>query len=120
MGGVYFSNERERKSLRERAKEIIDVTSEGGISTVSEVFLDGALGAVVPGATSVIFSYRQKRLEDNLLRLISELQNRVSIIEENFLRMSPENQKLIKDFFAGLICDYVIDEQEEEKIRYIV
>jgi hypothetical protein len=118
-GGVCLSNERERKSLIERAKEIMDVTAEGGISTVSEVFLEGALGAVVPGATSVIFSYKQKRLEDNLLRLISELQNRISIIEENFLRMSPENRTIIKDFFAGLICDYVIDEQEEEKIRYI-
>ena len=108
-----------KKSFREKAKEIIDVSTEGGISTVSEIFLEGALGAAIPGATNVIFSYKQKRMEQNLLRLIAELQKRVSIIERQYNNLGEDDQKLIKDFFSGLICDYVIDEQEEEKIKYI-
>jgi hypothetical protein len=60
-----------KKSFNQKAKEIIDIGGEGGVSTVSEIFLEGALGATVPCATSVIFSYKQKRMEQNLLRLIS-------------------------------------------------
>lgn len=109
----------EGKSLKERAKEIIDTGAEGGISTLSGIFLEGAVGAVVPGAASVIFSYKQKRMEKNFLRFMQELQDRVVIIEEQFNSLSHSNQQLVKEHFAGLLCDYVIDEQEEEKISYI-
>lgn len=108
-----------KKTFREKAKEIIDVGTEEGVSAISEIFLEGALGAVIPGVTNVIFSYKQKRMEQNLLRLITELQKRVSIIEKHYSNLGEADQKLIKEFFSGLICDYVIDEQEEEKIKYI-
>ncbi|UYZ01177.1 hypothetical protein OJ967_12150 [Peribacillus frigoritolerans] len=111
--------ENEKKSFKEKAKEIIDVSTEGSASTISEIFLEGALGAVVPGATSVVFSYKQKRMEKNLLRFITELQERVSLIEEQFGKLGYDDQQLVRDIFAGLVCDYVIDEQEEEKIKYI-
>ncbi|WP_100334131.1 hypothetical protein [Bacillus alkalisoli] len=114
-----MKSERQRKSFIEKAKEIIEVGAEGGVSTISEVFLEGVIGAAVPGATNVILNYKQKRMEENLLIFITELQERVSVIEENYLAMTSENRLLIEEFFAGLICDYVIDEQEAEKIRYI-
>lgn len=108
-----------KRSFKQRAQEIIDVGGEGTTSTLSELFLEGVLGATVPGATSVIFSYKQKRMEQNFLRLLFELQQRVNDIESNYSRLDITNQQLVKDFFVGLVCDYVIDEQEEEKIRYI-
>jgi hypothetical protein len=117
MGG--FNVKKTERSFKEKAKEIIDVGTEGGVSTLSEIFLEGAVGAVIPGSTSVIFNYKQKRMEKNLLRYIQELQNRVDEIETNYRSMNPENKQLIKEYFAGLLCDYVIDEQEEEKIKYI-
>ncbi|PWW26631.1 hypothetical protein DFO73_110205 [Cytobacillus oceanisediminis] len=108
-----------RKSFKDKAKEIIGVSGEGGISTISEVFLEGALGAVIPGASSIIFSYKQKRMEENLLLFIGELQGKVDILEHQYKKMSEDNKVMLKEFFAGLICDYVIDEQEKEKIKYI-
>lgn len=114
-----MNNSVEKKSFKQKVKEIINVGGEGGTSALSEIFLEGALGAAVPGATTIIFSYKQKRMEQNLLRLISELQAKVKEIESNFNKLDMADQELVREFFAGLVCDYVIDEQEEEKIRYI-
>jgi hypothetical protein len=43
----------------------------------------------------------------------------MDVIEEQFSRLSEENRMQIREYFAGLLCDYVLDEQEEEKIKYI-
>jgi hypothetical protein len=111
--------EKEDKSLWDKIKETADVIIEPGTSAISQIFLEGALAAIVPGYTTLVFKYKQKRMEENLIRFISELQERVDIIEENFNRMSEPNRTLIKEHFAGLLCDYVIDEQQVEKIKYI-
>lgn len=108
-----------RKTFREKVKEAFDVGAESGVDTLSEIFLDGVIGAVVPGASSLIFSYKQNKSEKNMLRFIHELMSRMDKIEENLSKLSEENLKKIKEYFAGLLCEYVIDEQEEEKIRYI-
>jgi hypothetical protein len=107
------------KSFSQRLKEIIGIGTEPGISTLSEIFLEGALGAVVPGVSSLILNYKQNRLETNLQRFIYEIKARMDVIEEQFSRLSEKNRMQIREYFAGLLCDYVIDEQEEEKIKYI-
>jgi hypothetical protein len=110
--------EKDEKSLVQRLKEIAGSAIEPGASAISDIFIDGVLGAVIPGYTSFRVNYKQARAERNFIRFFTELCERVDIIETNFSKMSEDNRKMIKEHFAGLLCDYVMDEQQEEKIGY--
>ncbi|ALC92053.1 hypothetical protein AM500_21335 [Bacillus sp. FJAT-18017] len=107
------------KPFIQKAKDILECSVDGGVSVVSEIFLEGVVGAVVPGFTSFVLNYKQQRMEANLLRLFYELSLRIEEIERNYRALGERQKRTIKDFFAGLICDYVIDEQEADKIEYI-
>lgn len=113
-----LQDQNSNSSLWQKLKKKADTYTETGVDILSEVFLDGTIGALVPGASSAIFAYKTKRMEQNLIHLIQELGERLAELQSNYEKMSEENRRLIKEHFSGLICDYVIDEQQEEKIKY--
>lgn len=106
--------------LRKKAEDIFDVSAEGTASIVANMFLDGIAGAVVPGAFTIILSYKQKRAEKMLERFMFETKQRILELEENLKDKSENELREFKEKYFGLITDYVVDEAQEEKIKLLV
>lgn len=108
---------------KEVVKDIIDVVEEPLISSLTSFIFDGAAsvaGTVVPGVSGLVFAYKQKRSEKMMLKFINQIKDRISDIEEKLLKLTPDNINLLKEKYYGLILDYVVDNKQEEKIKYIV
>lgn len=80
----------------------------------------GIVGAVSPRIGGIMIAYKQKRWESNWEKYIAEIVRRQEEINERLKNIEKENiDKFKKDIFP-IVSDYVLDEKQEEKIKYIV
>ncbi|MCC5910859.1 MAG: hypothetical protein JJT76_10525 [Clostridiaceae bacterium] len=100
--------------------ELIEIYGEPAVAVVSELFLEGAAGAIIPGFTAVISNIKQKRYERNINRLLSEFQVQLNDMKLKFDDISEERKAAFSSEFSDMIVDYVSEERDEEKIPYIV
>jgi len=103
-----------------RLKETFDVGAEGAVSTIATFMGESLLGQVLPGVTSVYFSYKQKRMEENMERLITEVKKHEDELNQRLSRLESGSIIKFRDTYLGIISDYVIDEVQEDKIEFIV
>ena len=83
-------------------------------------FLGAIFGAVAPRINGMFISYKQKRLERNTKRLIEELANKIDTLEMNYDSLTDQMKEQYKGLYAEMLLDNVIDEQQEEKIKWSV
>lgn len=109
--------------LEEKLMDAARASTDGAIdiakTMLGDIVFDGVLGTVAPGVVTSIFSYKQRRLERNLQIFTKKIFERIDIIEEELNNTSITRKKMIKNNFAGIICDYVIEEKEVNKVRYM-
>lgn len=106
--------------IKEKAKEIFDIAAEPTVDIVSSMFLEGVVGSVVPGAVSAVLAYKQKRQERNYEKFMEITNERCQELEDKLEKLSEASRrKFITEYF-GIVSDYVLDEKQEEKIKYIV
>lgn len=110
------------KDIQDHLKDIAESVLESGAqvsaSIVGEVILDGAIGSIAPGFVIATLGYKQKRLERNIISLIEHLNTKIDVMQEKWDSLNPDKKAMIKEKFVGIICDYVIDEKQPEKIEY--
>jgi len=106
--------------IKERINEIFDISAEPAVDIISSMFIEGAIGSIVPGVTSVMLAYKQKRQEKMFVKFMEEMQTRQDEFEDKVLRLDEESAKKIRTDFFGIVSDVVLDEVQEEKIKYIV
>ena len=53
--------------MKQKINNLVETFGEPTIEVVSELFLEGTAGALIPGLTSVLGNIRTKRLERNLM-----------------------------------------------------
>jgi uncharacterized protein YukE len=109
----------EKKSLKEKVKEAIDVGGEGTVSIIGGIMAESIVGQVLPGVTTAAFSYKQKRHEKNMVKFIDLCNQR----HEEFSKHLHDLEEKQLEYFSRcveLITDYVLDEPQEEKIEYMV
>lgn len=121
----------ERKELRDSGQGLlIDTVLDVGSETVGEIAkesIGSALGdilvdgvsSLVPGLSGAISGYKRARFERNIKRFSEELAQRVDEIKSNLEKKSEEQKSKIDQLFT-YVLDYIIDEQQEEKIKYMV
>ena len=73
----------------------------------------------VPGVSGVWQSYKHRRLERNMNVAIEEVMNRINQIDERLQKRTSEQQYKINELF-GFILDYVSDEPQADKIKYLI
>ena len=105
--------------LKEKAKDIFDSAKQPLFDLTCDLVLEGVVGSVVPGVMNTYLSYKQKRQEKMFIKFMEEIESKIEILEERLKNMTPENYTEFRDKYFGLVSDYVLDEVQEEKIKYI-
>lgn len=106
--------------LVEKIKELTEPAVGPVMDMVSEILLDGTVGALVPGVGNLILSYKQQRTEKNLEMFISQIVARQDEFNDRLSKLDTEKlQKITKHYF-GIVTDYVLDVRQQEKIGFIV
>jgi hypothetical protein len=104
---------------RKTLKDILDVGAEGTISVVGET-VAGVVGQFLPGITNVYFSYRQKKFEKNMQRFKSEMQAKEAEFNQRLSEMEEAFFEEFKNRHLGIVTDYIVDEAQEDKIKFMV
>lgn len=106
----------EKKSI----KDYVEQYGEPTINIVSDLFVEGTVGALIPGVTSFLFAVRSRRLEDNMNLFIKKISKKIDYLETQYEKLNAEDRKAFKNGFSEIIVDYIAEEREEEKIELLV
>lgn len=77
------------------------------------------VGSVVPVANNVLLSYKQHRLERNVLNALNIVQNRQTEIEYKMNELLENNRAFITQVTEALL-DNIVDEIQEKMVEYNV
>lgn len=132
---------RRQKRMSDKTEDLISAVKEEGLSTLlksdlmrsvaeecADLFANEAtsavigaiVGAIAPRANGIMLSYKQNRFERNVKSMIRQLSTRLATLEANYLALSEDMQKQITGIYVEMMLDNVIDERQEEKIRWNV
>lgn len=101
---------------KQKLTNTFDVGAAGGTSIIGEI-AGGLIGTYVPGVTSIIMSYKQKRFENNVNTLLEQLKMKETEFEKRLSRIEKSGE-FVSAF--ELVMDYVIEEPQEGKIQFMV
>jgi hemerythrin len=120
-----------RNNLKETGKELAletvlnvgtkaagDAAKSSITSIVGDLLVDTA-SSLVPGVSGAVQGYKRARFESNITTFTGELHTRIEEIRVNLEEKTDEQKEKIDQLF-NYVMDYVIDEQQEEKIHYMV
>lgn len=71
--------------LKKKVEDIFDITAQPTVDIVSSMFLEGIVGSVVPGVTSAMLAYKQKRAEKMIEEFMIEIRRRQQELEEKII-----------------------------------
>jgi len=107
-------------NIAEKAKDIFKSSQEPVVEIVSEMFLEGIAGTVAPGVVSCVLAYKQRRQERMFECFMIEVSEKLALFEEKLSLLDSNELKEFKDKYFGIVSDYVLEEVQTEKIKYIV
>lgn len=110
----------ESEKIKKKAIEIFKIGVEPVADVVSSMVFECIVGTVVPGITSAVLAYKQKRQEKMIIKFMEEVKKRLDELEEKIKKMPKEQAKEFTTNIFGIVTDFVLDEVQEEKIKYIV
>ncbi|HDX9658032.1 TPA: hypothetical protein ROY05_002665 [Bacillus toyonensis] len=97
---------------------VADFAKESVTGLVAELAIDG-VASLVPGLSGVYGSLKRAKLERNMESFSEDLASRITELQTNLENKSIAQKQQI-DKLYGYVMDYVIDEQQEDKIKYMV
>lgn len=95
-----------------------ELAKESVKNAIGEILVD-TVGSILPGLNGAIQGYKRLRFERNMTAVAKEFQIRMDEIRKN-LEDKTEAQKAKLDQLLTYVMDYVVDEQQEEKIQFMV
>jgi len=120
-----------RKDIQEAGKGLaLDTVLSVGSDTAAEIakesitniigdILVDTTSSLIPGISGAVQGYKRARFERNITTFAEELYSQLDILRENLESKNVEQKEKI-DRLYNYVMDYVIDEQQEEKIHYMV
>lgn len=117
---MYEITEDIKKKVQEFRYDTLDVVAEGAVSIIASFVTDTVIGQVAPGICSAVMSYKQKRFEKNILKVLSELQSRQTYLDSIITTLSQDFNQTLKDHIFPMIFDYSSEVKQEDKIKFIV
>jgi hemerythrin len=97
---------------------IADIAKETFTGMLKEILVDAG-ASLIPGVYGAISGYKRARFERNIQKFANELYSKIEEIRVNLESKTKEQKDKIDQLF-GYVMDYVIDEQQEEKIKLMV
>ena len=97
---------------------LADIAKESLTSLLGEILVDTA-SSLIPGVSGAVQGYKRARFEKNITTFTGELHSKIEVIRVNLESKTDEQKEKIDQLF-NYVMDYVIDEQQEEKIQYMV
>lgn len=107
--------------LKDKIKDLVSAAKGPTLEIVSDVFLDGTVGALIPGVGNVILSYKQNRMERRIESVLKNLVSRQN--ELNDALAGVKEQLVLRDIkgkYFEMLMDYAIEEPQDEKIYLLV
>ena len=95
-----------------------DIAKESITSMAGDILVDTA-SSLIPGISGAVQSYKRVRFEKNIKTFTEELHSKIEEVRLNLESKTFEQKEQIDQLFQ-YVLDYVIDEQQEEKIQYMV
>lgn len=87
-------------------------------SLIGELAVD-SMSSLIPGVSGAVQGYKRKRFEENITNFVNQLLAHLEQVNKN-LEFKTTEQKIKVDQLFNIVMDYVIDEPQEEKIKYMV
>ncbi|WP_099363588.1 hypothetical protein [Fredinandcohnia onubensis] len=125
-----MSNEK-RKDIQETGKGLAvdtvlsvgsdtaaEIVKESITSVIGDLLVDTA-SSLLPGISGAVQGYKRVRFERNITAFTEELFSNIDKLRENLENKDFEQKKKIDQLY-NFVMDYVIDEQQEDKIQYMV
>ncbi len=124
-------NRGSREDIKETGKELaLDTILNAGSSTAADIakesvasmagdFLIDVGSSLVPGISGAVQGYKRARFERNIKTFAEDLHSKLEEVRINLESKTIEQKEQIDQLFQ-YVLDYVIDEQQEEKIQYMV
>ena len=124
-------NEGKRKDLKKAGNELaldtfLNVASEAGaeiakksITSAAGDFAADAVSSIIPGLSGAIQSFKRIRFERNMRKVTEELHSKLNEVHSNLESKTLEQREQIDELFQ-YVLDAAMDEQQEEKIKYMV
>ena len=109
------------EDFKNKIKDMTSAAVGPTLEIVSEVFLDGATGAVVPGIGNAILSYKQNRMERRIEDTLRQLIERQDVLNNYIMGLTDEiAAQNIRNMYFEMLLDYAINEPQDDKIKYFV
>lgn len=124
-------SENKKRDIQEASKGLaIDTVLSVGSDTTAEIvkesitsilgdLLVDTTSSLIPGISGAVQGYKRARFERNILVFTEEIHAKISSLRENLESKNVEQKEKIDQLY-NFVMDYVIDEQQEEKIHYMV
>ena len=106
--------------IKREAIDMVISSIEPTATVLSSVLLTGIAGQVVPGVVSSMLAYKQARSERNFKRFMQAVKDNSEEIESRLIRLEAEQMRWFESNAFSIVCDYVFDEKQEQKIDYLV
>ncbi|WP_062109756.1 hypothetical protein [Bacillus niameyensis] len=120
-----------RKDIQETGKGLVlDTVLSVGSETAAEIakesitsifgdLLVDTASSLLPGISGAVQGYKRVRFERNITAFTEQLYSNIDTIRVNIESKNNEQKEKIDQLF-NIVLDYVIDEQQEDKIEYMV
>lgn len=108
------------KKLFKQIRENKEVLVEKGVEVGSDLIFEGIAGQVAPGIVALRLAYKQKQMEKRVNIAIDLLGNRVDSVIKHLGKLNEEEYRFVEESVFPLVLENIIEESEEEKIKYIL
>jgi len=106
--------------LIKRVEDIFDIAAMPTATILSELFVTGVAGSIAPGAVNVMLAYKQKRSERMYEKFMIEVRNKSADFESRLEKLEAGQLNWFQEVVFPLVSDYVLENKQEEKIKYLV
>ena len=105
--------------IEDKAIDLFGASTETIAPIACGMILQGVAGTVAPGVVSALLAYQQKRQERMYGIFMEQMKEDIETINENLSRLNITSLSNFRDKYFGMISDYVLEEVQEDKIKFL-
>ncbi len=109
----------DKNKIKEGLKDGIDIVAQPILDFSSSFIFNSVVASAIPSVGAIVLGYKQKRAEKMLNEFILQMKNNLDEINYALRELKKDRFNQIKERQYAMILDYVIENNQEEKIIYM-